>query len=162
LVSEMKKQILMKRSRRIVSLTLNDAKFFAIIINEHYIDRNMKYILLLSILVLLLACTAPDIIPPVVVPEENTSELNTTETPEIEVNETNETIEEIPDLAQTDPSFPCETDEDCWCKIFDGTQFIPGKSSGQGLCCTEDMIGQSSACRSDETVVGHCGTCQYY
>jgi hypothetical protein len=32
------------------------------------------------------------------------------------------------DLAQTSENTFCDLDNDCWCRIFDGTKFLPGKS----------------------------------
>lgn len=44
-------------------------------------------------------------------------------------------VTDASELAQTSPGTPCESDEDCWCRIFDGAQFQPGKSPGE--CDTE-------------------------
>ena len=32
--------------------------------------------------------------------------------------------------AETGPETSCDSDEDCWCGIFDGSRFLPGRASG--------------------------------
>lgn len=42
------------------------------------------------------------------------------------------------DLEETGENTYCESDADCWCRVFDGTQFLPGKagwSCGEGNRC---------------------------
>ncbi|HSB46449.1 MAG TPA: hypothetical protein VLD37_00425 [Candidatus Bilamarchaeum sp.] len=40
-------------------------------------------------------------------------------------------VTDASELAQTSPNTFCSSDDDCWCRIFDGAQFQPGKAPGQ-------------------------------
>ncbi len=63
---------------------------------------------------------------------------------------------------ETSPDISCASDSDCWCRIFDGTKFLDRSSSAQGLCCTEDNLGETFPCSFPESKVDHCGVCVYY
>ncbi len=57
---------------------------------------------------------------------------------------------------ETGPETSCNTDEDCWCQIFDGSKFLEGK--GGSKCCTREFaLSRSNSCPA----VDHCMKCLY-
>ena len=55
-------------------------------------------------------------------------------------------------VLETDPETPCSSDEDCWCRSFDGAGFIEGKSLSE--CCKE--IDNVRCIK-----LNHCARCYY-
>ena len=49
------------------------------------------------------------------------------------------------DLQQTSENTYCDSDDDCWCRIFNGAEFLPGKA---GWSC--------------DTLKKRCNRCIYY
>mgnify|MGYP001603191453 CR=1 FL=1 len=66
----------------------------------------------------------------------------------------------IVNVEETDPGLTCISDSDCWCRNFDGTNFLPGKQEVEELCCTTENIG-TGFCSSSDAKVGYCGVCIY-
>jgi hypothetical protein len=59
---------------------------------------------------------------------------------------------------ETGPEWSCNSDEDCWCRNFDGTEFV--HSTSPSICCTEEKI-ESGPCSDSEANINHCAPCFY-
>ena len=72
---------------------------------------------------------------------------------------------ESPSL-HTSPDTLCIKDDDCWCRIFTGAEFLEGKSPS--WCCTEDVVQKKLLNQSGDWVsafycpnINHCSKCIY-
>lgn len=76
-----------------------------------------------------------------------------------EIPEEIEISEEIDTTGATGPDTFCESDSDCYCGVFTGAKFLPGKSPS--FCCTEDRLDKVGGCSFDTSKVNHCAICLY-
>ncbi|HLG18237.1 MAG TPA: hypothetical protein VI895_00295 [Bdellovibrionota bacterium] len=65
----------------------------------------------------------------------------------------------IPTCEPTGPKTPCNSDEECWCKAFNGSKFIKGKVDRWRVCCTKEKLKSENS--GNCPVVDHCQACLY-
>ncbi len=57
---------------------------------------------------------------------------------------------------QTGPADPCTKNEDCYCRMFTGAQFLEGRRSSSRCCLEAGCKGEANG-----TVPNHCVVCIY-
>lgn len=67
------------------------------------------------------------------------------------------TCEDIP-IVYDNSGATCQTDDDCKCRISNGSEFLEGTISG--VCCVDGFVGNRLIC-NDDVEKNTCGQCLY-